>query len=202
MACDVRLIASGSQAQQRAAEFLPLAEGAANKYGVPLSLIVAVIRTESNWDPNALSGAGAVGLMQLMPSTGSGLAAQLGIAPYTPTNPAQNVELGVYLLSRLKRRWASWDLAVMAYFAGGGNIKNKQDAGEDFPGSWVRYVEAVGGRELIAANACGLSPVMTGGSSPSPSPRPTRPTTPTTSSTTGSAEGALLLAFIAWAATR
>ena len=88
-----------------------------NKYGLEPSLVRAVISAESNWDPRAVSKKGAIGLMQLMPST----AREMKIDPYSPE---ENIEGGTrylrYLLDRFKGRL---DIALAAYNAGPGTVE-------------------------------------------------------------------------------
>lgn len=84
-------------------------------YPVPKALVKAVIRAESGFDPEAVSRAGAVGLMQLMPGT----ARRLGIPPERLRDPAGNLLGGVRLLSVLLRHYRG-DIvsALVAYNAG------------------------------------------------------------------------------------
>jgi soluble lytic murein transglycosylase-like protein len=92
-------------------EFLPMAEKAALKFGVPKDLFSRLIQKESNWNPNALSPDGAIGLAQLMPDT----AAKLGV---DPRDPQANLEGGALYLKQQYTRFRSWRLAVAAYNAG------------------------------------------------------------------------------------
>jgi cell wall-associated NlpC family hydrolase len=84
---------------------------AAAAYGVPPQLLSAVASTESSYQPGAVSGAGAEGLMQLMPSTAS----SLGVNPF---DPAQAVKGAAQLLSSYYSQYGSWPLALAAYNAG------------------------------------------------------------------------------------
>jgi soluble lytic murein transglycosylase-like protein len=85
----------------------------AAKYGVPAGLAKAVARAESGFRADATSGAGAQGLMQLMPATARGL----GV--HDPFDPEQNAEGGVkYLRSLLDRFHGDAKLALAGYNAG------------------------------------------------------------------------------------
>ncbi len=92
---------------QRTAYPLPYraqVKAAADAAGVDWSLLAAVAREESRWNPNALSAVGARGLLQLMPSTAQAVARRLGESPPTPMemfDPAISLLLGAAELSRL-----------------------------------------------------------------------------------------------------
>jgi soluble lytic murein transglycosylase-like protein len=101
----------GSRASSRA--FDPLINHYAGLHRVEPALIRAIMHTESAFNPAARSHAGAIGLMQLMPST----ARELGVNPFVPE---QNIEGGVRYFSQLLRMFGGVELALVAYNAGPG----------------------------------------------------------------------------------
>ena len=106
----------------------------AARHNVELELILAVIRVESNFNPNAVSSAGAVGLMQLMPGTAQDLGVKVpkyrnALKPIRDEriderfNPRKNVQAGVaYLKTQLKRYNGSYVRAAAAYYVGPYNV--------------------------------------------------------------------------------
>lgn len=96
-----------------------LIRAAARKHGVPAAFIKSIVAAESNFDAAAISPKGAIGLMQLMPST-----AQLFGAD--PTIPEQNVDAGTHYLRVLMDRYHKYrgwmKRVIAAYNAGPGAV--------------------------------------------------------------------------------
>jgi soluble lytic murein transglycosylase-like protein len=86
------------------------------RYGVSPKLLAAVAKVESGYNPNAVSKAGAQGLMQLMPSTAKGL----GV--HNSFDPQQAINGGAKLLAHNLKEFKSLPLALAAYNAGGGAV--------------------------------------------------------------------------------
>jgi soluble lytic murein transglycosylase-like protein len=91
---------------------------AAAKYGLDPALLAAVVKQESNFNPNAKSGSGAKGLTQLMDTT----ARRLGVTD--PFDPAQSLDGGAKFLSGLMKQFhGDQSLALAAYNAGPGAVQ-------------------------------------------------------------------------------
>ena len=106
-------------------EYVPYVEKYAEEYGVPVNLIYAVIKTESGFDSSAVSRKGAVGLMQIMPTTFKWLTDDI-MREYLGSgmlyDPETNIKYGTYYLSRLYNKFGDWDTALAAYNGGEGNV--------------------------------------------------------------------------------
>lgn len=103
-----------------------LVEKYSGKYGVDKNLIYAVIKTESNFDPEARSDVGARGLMQLMEDTyewvGYRMADERELTYDNMYDPEYNIEYGTYLLMLLSEEYGDNETALAAYHTGRGNV--------------------------------------------------------------------------------
>lgn len=105
--------------------YLELVCAASREFEVPVSLVLAVIRTESNFRKNSVSEAGAMGLMQLLPETFLFLAEEKleeKVATSDLFDPSVNIRYGTYYLSYLYDRFGDWQTALAAYNAGEGHV--------------------------------------------------------------------------------
>jgi soluble lytic murein transglycosylase-like protein len=116
-------------------DILNTVKKASTIFKVPEKLILSVIKAESNFNPNAVSSKGAIGLMQLMPQT----AQSLGVTD--AFDPVQNIMAGTKYLSNLIQNLQSIPLALAAYNAGLGNVK-KFDGIPPFKET-VQYIQKV-----------------------------------------------------------
>lgn len=98
--------------------------GAADEYGVPISLIYAVIRVESHFDPDAVSHAGAQGLMQITDDTLIWSRYRLHLEPdgLDLFDPETNIRTGTHVLSLLCEQYDSLETVLAAYNAGIGTV--------------------------------------------------------------------------------
>ena len=118
---------------------------ACDRFNVSRSLVRAVIRTESGYDSEAVSRAGAVGLMQLMPATAVWIASEIGEDELSTrlTDPQANITLGTALLAYLLGKYSVRD-ALAAYNAGEGNLLKWKEKNSGYEFKETRdYVEKV-----------------------------------------------------------
>ena len=98
-------------------EILDLIDKYAEKYKLDKNLVSAVVKTESAFNPKAVSRAGAMGLMQLMPGTAQGLGVKNAF------DPEQNIDGGTKYLKGLISKYDSVKLGLAAYNAGPGAVQ-------------------------------------------------------------------------------
>jgi hypothetical protein len=132
----------------------PLISQTARRHGVEPALVHAVVSAESAYDPNAVSRAGAIGLMQVMPAT----AADYGVPDSSALfDPAVNVNTGVRHLKRLLGKYGNdYGRVIMAYNAGegvvdrrGGNVTYAETLG--YTEAVIRRYRKLGGKQPIEA---------------------------------------------------
>lgn len=99
-----------------------LFEQAGKKHGVPASLLLAVAWIESQLKLDAVSKAGARGLMQMMPATAQEVARKLSAATWDLFDPATAIEFGAFYLAYLIERFELPRVGVAAYYAGPGRV--------------------------------------------------------------------------------
>lgn len=117
VSCDDSDVTIDSTSSGPVTKYDSIFEKAAETYHLPVSLLKAVAKQESGFDPSAVSSSGAMGIMQLMPET----ARELGVDD--PFDPEENIMGGArYLASMMKRYDNDISLALAAYNAGAGNV--------------------------------------------------------------------------------
>ncbi len=105
-------------------EHLDNANYYSNKYGVDRSLILAIMKTESNFKVDAVSNKGALGIMQIMPKTAEFISKELNRESYDLKDEKTSIEFGVYYLSYLSKKFKNEYEVICAYNAGEGNVFN------------------------------------------------------------------------------
>jgi len=133
---------------------------ASEKYHVDKTLIYGIIKTESNFNPDAKSSAGAIGLMQIVPDTFTWMQTY-----YKEENnyqfedlydPVISIDYGTELLSILLKKYENEDTAICAYNGGVGNVDNwLQDPAYSDDGKTLKVVpftETENYRKLVAQN--------------------------------------------------
>jgi soluble lytic murein transglycosylase-like protein len=113
------------------------------RHDLPAALVLALIEVESRFDPYAVSHKGALGLMQVLPSTGAPVARRLGISwrgPQTLFDPHANVRIGIAYLRELVDRYTNVRAALAAYNWGPGEIDSRLRQGGVLPASYAERV--------------------------------------------------------------
>lgn len=113
---------------------------AARRFGIPERWIWAVMRVESNGDVRAVSSAGAMGLMQIMPSTLAGLRARYGLGN-DPYDVRDNIMAGAAYLRAMHDRYGNVTAMLAAYNAGPGRYDEYLSRGRPLPTETLAYLE-------------------------------------------------------------
>lgn len=128
--------------------YIDIARSAAQRHGIPLPIVLAVVEVESGFDPRAVSPKGARGLMQVMPGT----ARDLGVDPDRLFDPAVNLDAASRYLRVLADRYDGHTHSVLAaYNAGPERVR----PGAQLPRETAEYIERV--RAAYPRYARGLS---------------------------------------------
>ena len=173
-------------------DYWPLLEAGAAKHGLDKYLVAALAAQESTFDAAIRSSAGAIGLMQIMPSTGRGFARRMGIRPFSTarlTDPAVNAAIGTQYLADLMQQFGGAPYVLAAYNAGEHRVVRWKSERPALPeDEWVddipfpetqNYVKRILGtaedyRRLYGGGV--LAPLATPGASVTPLVVPPAPT--------------------------
>lgn len=113
-------------------------------YGIDPLFVLAMIKTESDFDNRARSTKGAIGMMQILPTTGKPIAMELGLewlGEETLYDPYTNVMIGIHYLSELKGRFSDdMEIATAAYNRGPSDLSKRLRSGRNLK---FRYVDRV-----------------------------------------------------------
>ena len=132
---------AAEQMQRRTVDIAAHVAEASQRFGIPEQWIYAVMRTESAGRIGAVSSAGAMGLMQLMPGTWARQRARFGLGS-DPFNPRDNIIAGA---SYLREMYDSYGTSGMlaAYNAGPGRYEQWRDGGRALPAETRAYVAKI-----------------------------------------------------------
>lgn len=115
---------------------------ASQRFGIPTTWIMAVMRTESAGDLRAVSSAGAMGLMQVMPDTWAGLRIRHGLGR-DPFEPRDNILAGTAYLREMWDRYGDISAMLAAYNAGPARYEEYRLADRPLPPETRAYVAAL-----------------------------------------------------------
>ncbi len=137
---------------------------ASRRFGVPERWIVEVMRVESRGVPNAVSPAGAIGLMQVMPATYARLRLRYGLGA-DPYNPRDSILAGAAYLREMYDRYGAPGF-LAAYNAGPGRWEAHLSGARRLPGETLRYLARLG--PVVDPSASSLPAFALRTSAPSP----------------------------------
>ena len=108
-------------------DYLEIVKRESKTNNLDVNLVLSIIKTESKFNENAISSKGAVGLMQILPSTATWLAEKMDLKSFNMenlNNPEINIKLGCYYVRYLFDNFEDEELAICAYNAGEGVVRN------------------------------------------------------------------------------
>jgi soluble lytic murein transglycosylase-like protein len=141
---------AAEQVQPRAVDIAAHVTEASQRFGLPESWIYAVMRTESAGRVGAVSSAGAMGLLQLMPGTWARQRARLGLGS-DPFDPRDNIMAGASYLREMYDSYGTTGM-LAAYNAGPGRYEDWRDRGRPLPVETRAYVAKIA-PQLYSASA-------------------------------------------------
>jgi Transglycosylase SLT domain len=154
---------AAEQAQPRTVAIADHVAEASQRFGLPESWIYAVMRTESAGRVGAVSSAGAMGLMQLMPGTWARQRARLGLGS-DPFDPRDNIMAGTSYLREMYDSYGAIGM-LAAYNAGPGRYEDWRDRGRPLPAETRAYVAKIAPQlqtvsaATVVASAAPVQPV-------------------------------------------
>ena len=155
--------AAAEQAQPRTVAIERHVAEASQRFGIPEGWIYAVMRTESAGRIGAVSSAGAMGLMQLMPGTWARQRARFGLGA-DPFDPRDNILAGTSYLREMYDSYGATGM-LAAYNAGPGRYEEWRDDGRPLPAETRAYVARIapmlqaGSAATVVASASPMQPV-------------------------------------------
>jgi hypothetical protein len=132
---------AGEQVQPRSIDIAMHVAEASQRFGIPESWIYAVVRIESAGRVGAVSSAGAMGLMQLMPGTWARQRARFGLGS-NPFDPRDNIMAGTSYLREMYDSYGAPGF-LAAYNAGPGRYQQWRDGGRPLPAETRAYVARI-----------------------------------------------------------
>ncbi len=124
--------------------FADVIHAEAETRGVDPALVAALIHQESRFTPRAVSRAGALGLMQVLPSVGTSLARRARVSPFERVllfQPDVNIRLGTMHLDAMLDQYPSIEFALAAYNAGGSRVRRwRQKSGASDPELFIERI--------------------------------------------------------------
>ena len=127
-----------------------LVESVGEKYGVDPLFIYSIIKVESGFNKDAVSSKGAVGLMQITPSTAEYIAKLKGVKTYDLFNVETNVEFGTFYLRYLIDRFEVLETAIVSYNAGETRVSSwLKDSALSTDGKRLNFVPYKESREYL-----------------------------------------------------